>query len=304
MTQERFIQLIDKPELLANISYEELKTLAFAYPYAHNLRYLLALKAKQEDHPEKARIIQNAAAYSLDRRCLFMLMEAGQLAPQRIPLVSKEEVLELKPIETVQRELDALSPVPREEKPKKMSAEAELINALPPEVLEHAEEPPRLDWEPPVEETVEAASGMPEQTPPPDEPEAVPEQTDEPLSDAEAPAASPGPMPQPVSQPPILHQPFIQWMSQFHPPLLEGKKAVSPVQRVRAAEKDPAKGGIAQVLAEKSVAEDKDVISETLARLLVKQGHRDKAIVMYERLRLSFPEKSAYFAAEIEKLKK
>ena len=60
----------------------------------------------------------------------------------------------------------------------------------------------------------------------------------------------------------------------------------------------------AQELAERSVAENKDVISETLARLLAKQGYRDKAINMYERLCLAFPEKSPYFAAEIEKLKK
>ena len=61
---------------------------------------------------------------------------------------------------------------------------------------------------------------------------------------------------------------------------------------------------VAQELAERSVAENKDVISETLARLLAKQGYRDKAIAMYERLGLAFPEKSSFFAAEIDKLKK
>ena len=61
---------------------------------------------------------------------------------------------------------------------------------------------------------------------------------------------------------------------------------------------------VAQSLAERSVAENKDVISETLARLLAKQGYRDKAIVMYERLALSFPEKSSFFAAKIKELKK
>ncbi|MFM7401335.1 MAG: hypothetical protein ACKO4W_10560, partial [Bacteroidota bacterium] len=62
--------------------------------------------------------------------------------------------------------------------------------------------------------------------------------------------------------------------------------------------------GVAQMLAERSVSENKDVISETLARLFARQGYREKAILMYERLILTFPEKSAYFAAEIDKLKK
>ena len=60
----------------------------------------------------------------------------------------------------------------------------------------------------------------------------------------------------------------------------------------------------AQQLAEKSVSENKEILSETLARLYAQQGYRDKAIAMYMRLGLAFPEKSAYFAAEIEKLKK
>ena len=45
-------------------------------------------------------------------------------------------------------------------------------------------------------------------------------------------------------------------------------------------------------------------ISETLAQILEKQGHNDKAIEMYEKLQLINPEKSAYFEALIEKLKK
>ena len=57
-------------------------------------------------------------------------------------------------------------------------------------------------------------------------------------------------------------------------------------------------------LATKSVEENHSVASETLAILLARQGHTDKAIEMYERLRLLFPEKSAYFAARIENLKK
>lgn len=47
-----------------------------------------------------------------------------------------------------------------------------------------------------------------------------------------------------------------------------------------------------------------DIFSETLADLLATQGFTKKAIQMYERLSLIYPEKSRLFAAKIEELKK
>jgi len=44
-------------------------------------------------------------------------------------------------------------------------------------------------------------------------------------------------------------------------------------------------------IAKKSIQKSDDIISETLAELLAKQGSRKKAIQMYERLSLIFPEK-------------
>jgi len=264
LTQERFTQVVDDPDLLRRITYEELKTLALAYPYAHNLRCLLAIKARQIDHPDATRNLATAAAYSLDRTKLFLLVAPQVIVPQQV--LAPEEVLELKPIETVKRELEALVPLTREER-----------NFEPPMAVEA---PTDYSESAVFEENIVRESGSPEPT-----------------------------QAQPELPAPVVRQAFSDWISHFRPPVLEQR--LRPVtldvlqpKPVAKIEESPKTLGIAQQLAERSVAENQDVISETLAKLYAKQGYRDKSAQMYARLALLFPEKSAYFAAEIDKLKK
>lgn len=57
-------------------------------------------------------------------------------------------------------------------------------------------------------------------------------------------------------------------------------------------------------IARVSVMDTDDLVSETLAKIYLKQGNQSKAIRIYEKLTLKYPEKKAYFAAQIENISK
>ncbi len=111
---------------------------------------------------------------------------------------------------------------------------------------------------------------------------------------------------------------FTDWLMNLDAPKVtsyevkkEAKKVKKPKKIAKPISKKPEpkstkkagdKGKRLKKLIEKSVKTDTDLVSETLANLLVAQGKNKKAIKMYEQLSLKFPEKSAYFAAQIEKL--
>ncbi len=56
--------------------------------------------------------------------------------------------------------------------------------------------------------------------------------------------------------------------------------------------------------AKKSIEENNEIVSETLAKVYTKQEHYEKAILTYKKLSLKYPQKSSYFADQINLIKK
>ena len=56
--------------------------------------------------------------------------------------------------------------------------------------------------------------------------------------------------------------------------------------------------------AKKSIVENNDIITETLAKVYTKQEHFEKAILAYQKLSLKYPQKRSYFAEQIKVIKK
>ena len=87
---------------------------------------------------------------------------------------------------------------------------------------------------------------------------------------------------------------FTEWlrvMKKLHPSQHAIANTVSPAQEQQVIRQAEASN------------QEKDVLTEAMAEVLVQQGRIGKAVEVYEKLSLNYPAKSAYFAAKINELK-
>lgn len=83
-------------------------------------------------------------------------------------------------------------------------------------------------------------------------------------------------------------------------------KAMWQQQKLAAANEEESEEIPEQVfeMAVNSISRKDELVSESLAEVYARQGKKEKAIDMYQKLSLLNPEKNAYFAAKIENLQK
>ncbi len=97
----------------------------------------------------------------------------------------------------------------------------------------------------------------------------------------------PEPQPQPQPQPKKTKQELLDEFIKNQPSISRGKETFfSAIEASR-----------------KSIVDEENIVSETLAKIYLDQHYFEKAIKIYEKLSLKYPEKSIYFAALIKKAK-
>ncbi len=323
MNRQTFSEYLEQPAKLYQLSLTELQGLVLAYPYAANLRLLLLLKAKMENHPRAAEILQQAAARTFDRAFLFETLqelERNGLDGLQLP----QEKLELQTLEDMTLASLDLAPsnntasTVSEAHNKSLSSEASSL----PLVLSGQATMDYLAATSELEEEsalAEALSALGE----PEEPQSISVGKViefEPISllkfsadqrillTAVALSELVGAMFHPSDRQPI-EPPSPLAVSELLPSGLHAVAASLPQRlaahknRQLAALKNTQQPDQMAFKARQSVSESEEAVSETLAALLVKQGQYERAIKMYRRLSLQIPAKKATFAALIKELK-
>lgn len=306
MNAESFSRLLANPSQLHQLRYHELRSLVLDYPWCQTLRMLLALKSRMDGREEEQADMEMAAAYAPDRSHWYQQLVSG-FGPDAVDkgYVMQEDFLELKDLTeladsdilqgNVPEELTVEQAAPEhDESPageQDLDPEHEQIDSLfdPFEEKEQDNHLTQPLWQHAIEVAVAIAAF---ENTPPDQPEIPPLEIESDLQQTvqveEVLVA-----PQPKSS-------FSSWLKQFaapHP--LLGWQEEAPARSAEAEDPPPP----ADIRAERSVTESEEVATETLAVLLERQGQYIKAVEIYERLSLKFPEKSAFFAQKIQQLK-
>ena len=333
MNRTAFIQLLQKPHLSGKEQENELREMLYTYPYFQAAQILLAKNLHNQNSYLYEKQLKTAALYAGNRKLLYHFIQKTQEEivaeePNVVPsqIVQPEPITI--PVSGISSEplvlADKTTPVIEEVKaPEKIIASEEFTSEIieethPPEEISSVTEDGIGDTSP-VQPETSLTSFI-------DNKEEIPViiRTNEPHSFDEWLKL--------VSvkhriEPEIIILPDTQKPVEVHP-LVEAETIVkeiieepeaAPVNKNKAFDSDSiiekfikespsisrpkAEFFNPANMAKISVEEDDDLATETLAKIYTKQGNYKKAIRIYEKLCLKFPDKMPYFVALIQKIK-
>ena len=269
---------------------DELHRLIEEYPYFHT-GHVLYLKALQQADPQKMTVQLQATALSVrDRELLYQYIHRPLFQTDIQKTVQKETVQE------VAKDADADFPA-REiasvvHSQEKIMDSNQLLNEL---LRNDAKRPSHAE----VEQSSDSAVFSEQQL------VADLKKISRLRSDsADAPQEEPAAFSEPAtfSEPAAISEPAAESVAERDDRVWTSSELIDFF--LKANPKIVPKDSDYEVDLSESMQESHEIATETLADIYASQGHKDKAIAIYEQLILKYPQKNIYFAAQINRLKK
>ncbi len=314
MNRTLLLDYMGDPSLLSGASLSELEKLTIDFPYcqATHLLYVKALSEQNSVHFHAQ--LKKTAAHISDRSILYYLIQSKQ---EIAPIPSEKKVIKEKVISTpptVEKKEAPLSVETTTSNPKNMDQlilrVKELSNHTLPDLTETADKLSLLQTEhlQRIDDMVAAYLALRTIAK-----AAHKKELKKTVTKVEAPPTIIETPTIPVKKEKIdTVQEIVEKQEKLpeikvKPPKEENKKAALIEKFIETAPSMPKPRKdfySATNMAHNSTIDKDDLVSETLAEIHLKQGNIQKAIKIYQRLCLIIPEKSTYFAARIENLKK
>jgi hypothetical protein len=312
-------QLLQKN--IADCSVEELQELASAHPYFAPAQYALLLKLKEEDYSSYEKQFQKAILYYHDPLTFDQFINEERYGVAETDFIVKEvttppgeentETIDAETSETLEEiQTEFVETIQPQE-------ETHIIDTSPLEtIIENKEEEPIVETSPEInvedgseenvlsQETKETIETEPRASAPIDELAKIEIKKD----------------PEPVDNV-LAFEPYhtVDYFASQGIKLSQeeatkdkfGKQLKSFTEWLKTMKKHPVKEQVKPLdnVAEQKVeslaahsVEAEDVYTETMAEVWIRQGNREKAIEIYNKLSLLNPSKKAYFAAKINSL--
>ncbi len=293
MNKQDFNTLVTNPGLINEQGMSLIQTIIGRFPYCQSAHLLQAYYLYRSKDPRFEEVMKKSAVYLGDRRRLRSLQQEWdqELEVVTEPLSQEEG--------TQQGEISETTEFPITEQDIDLGKVMELLSEDPdtlPEVTDVSDVPVPVisaSTRPETPAVDAAGKNVPAETVPPS---ASTCSRDDLLAIVKKRLAEiqSGKEYEPVSLKEILHQPppisKEELIDRF---IINEPQITRPKVSFNAPSDNIQKGN----------TDDGEIVSETLAKLYASQGNSHKAIQIYQKLSLVIPEKSRYFAAQIQKLR-
>ncbi len=260
----QYLNGLKSPSAMAPETLGEIEAILGKEPWFTGAQMLYALSLFRENNPHFAAQLKKAAIYAPDRRILKGLIDRlrEQESKETVP-APPESVVPEPEVRDVPVQIPEPVPVP-----------------VPmPDPVEMKAEPPAVS---------ETPADQPETTLREQLLAVVHRRLAEISAERGQPAA---PVPQPLREEAPLPKRLLSKEELIERFIREEPRISTP----KAAFFNPTQSAV------RSNVDEEEIVTETLARLYAEQGNPAKAVKIYEKLSLLIPEKSRYFAAQIEK---